>query len=354
MLEPRFVERGSFTIAGAAVAGRLGEFNYAEIWEKRYMPLDALLKPYSIDGGCYGATLGEGDHLIYLAGVAVAETQELPKGVEKREIPAAKYAVFECALSAMSTMMQEVYGQWFYASDQDLDTNAVGFEYYLPYHGEGELRVEIYVPVKPKEPASIKQGDAPGRVFEAIANRRSIRKFKSDPIPEAALRQILQAGMLAPSGKNSQPWKFYVVQGEKRAEMIAQMSAGIAHRECEGQGIGSAKHTLQAMEQAPVTVFIFNPGGTPPWLAHSIDQNFSDVVDIQSIGAAIQNMLLAAVELGLGSLWICDVFCAYEELSAWLGERSEMIAAVCFGVPDEHPVARKRKPFDEVVHFLGG
>ena len=95
MIAPRFEERGSFTVAGAAIAGQLGEFNYAEIWEKQYMPLDALLKPSSIDGGCYGVTLGEGDHFIYIAGVAVIELPELLKVVEKRQIPAAKYAVFD-------------------------------------------------------------------------------------------------------------------------------------------------------------------------------------------------------------------------------------------------------------------
>lgn len=212
--------------------------------------------------------------------------------------------------------------------------------------------MEIYIPIKPKEPAPIEPVGPSLKVFEAIANRRSIRKFKSDPVPEEALRQILQAGILAPSAKNRQPWKFYVVQGEKRVEMIAHMRAGIARKESEGQDTGYAKYTLQVMEQAPVAVFVFNPCGTHPWLAHSIDQNFSDLVNIQSTGAAIQNMLLAAEELGLGSLWVCDIFSAYEELSAWLGECSEMIAAVLLGVPDEHPIARKRKPFDEVVHWV--
>ena len=56
--------------------------------------------------------------------------------------------------------------------------------------------------------------------LEAIAARRSIRKFKSDPIPEDMLQKILTAGIQAPSGKNRQPWRFIVVQGEKRAEMI--------------------------------------------------------------------------------------------------------------------------------------
>jgi nitroreductase len=63
-------------------------------------------------------------------------------------------------------------------------------------------------------------------------------------------------------------------------------------------------------------------------------------------------MLLAARDLGIGSLWICDVFYAYEKLRDWLGEEGEMIAAVCLGYPDEEPDARPRKPLAEVVRML--
>lgn len=98
--------------------------------------------------------------------------------------------------------------------------------------------------------------------------------------------------------------------------------------------------------------YIFNPDGVHPWLLRPIDQMFHEVVDIQSIGAAIQNMLLAAQALGLGSLWICDVFYAYEELINWLDETSQMIAAVSFGYPDEQPAARPRKPINEVTRWI--
>ena len=76
------------------------------------------------------------------------------------------------------------------------------------------------------------------------------------------------------------------------------------------------------------------------------------LVAVQAIGAAIQNMLLAAQELGVGSLWICDVFYAYEELCAWLGETRQMIAAVSFGYPDESPGPRPRKPVGEVTTWV--
>jgi F420 biosynthesis protein FbiB-like protein len=186
---------------------------------------------------------------------------------------------------------------------------------------------------------------------DAIAARRSIRRFNANPIPEEALQAILTAGTQAPSGKNRQPWKFIVVQEDKRAEMVRVMREGIAKLKAESMDLGSAEWTAAVMEEAPVTVFVYNPDGTHPWLDRSDDQVWTDVVNIQSIGAAIQNMLLAAQDLGIGSLWICDVFYAYTELGDWLGEDSQMIAAVSLGYPAESPAARARKSVEKVTQW---
>ncbi len=188
--------------------------------------------------------------------------------------------------------------------------------------------------------------------FDVIAARRSIRKFKSDPVPADILQKILTAGTLAPSGKNRQPWRFIVVQGEKRLEMVRIMRDVIARAKERGEDPGSSEWTTNVMEQAPVTIFILNPHGIHPWQMHSVWQNFDDLVNVQSVGAAIQNMLLVALDLGLGSLWICDVFYAYEELLEWLGESWQMVAAVSLGYPDEAPAARSRKPVSEVARWI--
>jgi len=188
--------------------------------------------------------------------------------------------------------------------------------------------------------------------LHAIAQRRSIRKFKADAIPEETLRQILLAATQAPSGKNKQPWHFVVVREDKRAEMVRIMREAIARFAEQGVDTGSSKWTVKVMAQAPVTVFVFNPyaehgaGETGP------DSAVWDIVDGQSIGAAIQNMLLAAQELGVGSLWICDVFYAYKELCAWLCQTTQMIAAVSLGIPDEAPGPRPRKAVDEVTAWF--
>jgi nitroreductase len=188
--------------------------------------------------------------------------------------------------------------------------------------------------------------------LNAIAARRSIRKFKDTAVEEEKLQAILLAATQAPSGKNRQPWRFVVVKGDKRSDMVRIMREGIANSKTRGDDPGSSEWTAKVMQQAPVTVFIFNPQGLRPWAAHSTGQMFDDVVDIQSIGASIQNMLLAAQDQGIGSLWICDVSYAYEELCAWLGEQGEMIAAVALGYADEAPAARPRKPLSEIVRQM--
>jgi len=109
---------------------------------------------------------------------------------------------------------------------------------------------------------------------------------------------------------------------------------------------------VNIIEQAPVTVFVTNPEGQRPWFAHANDQSIMQVVDTQSVGAAIQNMLLAAQAEGVGTLWICDVFIAYDVLCDWLGERGELIAAISLGYADEAPAARPRKPLSDVTVWV--
>jgi len=188
--------------------------------------------------------------------------------------------------------------------------------------------------------------------LDAIAARRSIRKFRSDPISDGALEAILTAAIQSPSGKNRQPWRFVVVKEDKRGEMVRVMREGMAKARAEGRDLGSSEGTARVMEQAPVTVFVFNAEGMHPGQPHSTEQMFWGVVNVQSIGAAIQNMLLAAQDLGLGSLWICDVFYAYEELCTWLGEECQMVAAVSLGHPDESPDARPRMSMAEVTRQM--
>jgi len=189
--------------------------------------------------------------------------------------------------------------------------------------------------------------------LEAIGARRSIRKFTDAPVSEEEIRALLEAATLAPSGMNRQPWRFVVVQGEKCAEMVEVMRAGIAKLKSQGVNTGSSERTAEIMAGAPVTIFIFDDVEMQEDMIGSFPDLLGHIVDIQSIGAAIQNMLLAATDRGLGTLWICNVFYAYEELCAWLGESRLMVAAVSVGYPDEAPGPRPRKSVDEVTRWVG-
>ncbi len=192
------------------------------------------------------------------------------------------------------------------------------------------------------------------QTLEVIAQRRSIRKFTDAPVPDETIRELLHAATLAPSGKNRQPWRFVVVRGEQRAAMVATMRAGMEKLKALGVDLGSSPWTVQIMERAPVTIFVFNDNTTldnaeKPLTAQDVLFN---AVDVQSIGAAIQNLLLAAHDMGLGTLWICDIFYAYPEFCDWLGETHQMIAAVAVGYPAETPQSRPRKSVDEVTRWL--
>jgi len=188
--------------------------------------------------------------------------------------------------------------------------------------------------------------------FEAISGRRSIRRFKRDAVPKEALERILAAASQAPSAKNRQPWRFTVVQGAKRDEMVRVMRAGLDARETSGEETGSARWTTDCMGEAPVTVFVHNPAGAHPWLPRKENEAWMELADVQSVGAAIENMLLAAQPLGIGSMWIADVWYAHRELNAWLETEEQMVAAVSFGYPNESPASRPRKPLSEIARHV--
>ena len=189
-------------------------------------------------------------------------------------------------------------------------------------------------------------------LMTAIENRRSIRRFKKDPIPRGAIEAILDAARLAPSGKNLQPWQFIVVQGNAHKEMCACLDKALENRKAEGMtSVGSAAHTFNTMKQAPVTVFLFSRRDSFFTGERSLFDEVSKIVDTQSIGAAIEHMLLKATELGLGSLWICDTFYAYGELCAWLQKDALLIAAVTLGMADEAPEARPRRTLERLVEW---
>jgi nitroreductase len=201
--------------------------------------------------------------------------------------------------------------------------------------------------------------------LETIAKRRSIRKFLDKEIDKNILESILAAGIMAPSAKNRQPWKFVVITKSKRLEMLDVIKNGFENEKA-GRGLiknlaeyqpflATAEYSLKVMGMAPVTIFVINTDNSfesdhfP--ITQTFEEKISEMSNIQSIGASIENILLAALDYGIGSLWICDIFFAYREISKWLNTDKEIIAAISLGYPSQDPAPRPRKEMSEVVEW---
>ncbi len=193
---------------------------------------------------------------------------------------------------------------------------------------------------------------------DMIYDRRSIRKYQDKNVSKELIDSIIDAARVAPSAKNRQPWKFILLGGEHKAEFLECMWKGI-EREENGSaylpnsksGIPDAKNTWKIMQQAPVLVVVVNTNGTTPFEAIDADNRVTEICDSLSIGAAIENMLLKATELGLGTLWVANTCFAYEELTTYLNTNNQLIGAVALGYAAESPLQRPRKSMEEIVEY---
>lgn len=190
-----------------------------------------------------------------------------------------------------------------------------------------------------------------------IESRRSIRKFKPESVPREQLEKIINAGISAPSAKNRQPWRFVVVSGNSKKTVLAAMEQGLQREKISPFLTRStillrdAEHTLEIMKQAPSVIFIMNSLGEDLQKPLSVSERVFEICNSLSIGAAVENMSLAAVELGLGTLWICNTFFAFPELTEALHTKGILYAALAVGYPDEDPLPRPRKSIDEVTEW---
>lgn len=195
------------------------------------------------------------------------------------------------------------------------------------------------------------------RVMQAIQSRRSVRRYGAEEVPRETIEVILKAGMQAPSAKNRQPWRFIVAVGRAKAEALDAMEKGLEREKNAPFLPKSAEHlrgawqSLEIMRQAPVIIFVVNALGVEFGRDLTADERVSEICNAQSIGAAMENMSLAAEEQGLGSLWICNTFFAQKELENWLGAEGELYAAMAVGYAEGNFLAGTRKRMQDVVEW---
>ncbi len=208
-------------------------------------------------------------------------------------------------------------------------------------------------------------------LFEAIRDRKSIRRFKQTPVPDEDIKKILDAGRLAPSANNSQPWSFLIIKDEavlrKMADAVRDMvdrMIPFAENEKQAQRLAAYRSSYYVFfENAPamIAVFLENyDAGTDRLLARmgysSEDiRRLRPLPGLQSVSAAVQNMLLAIHALGYGSCWMTGPLVAQEAFEKLLGYGKEkfVVALLPLGVPDENPQARSRKPPEEIIKVVG-
>jgi len=160
-------------------------------------------------------------------------------------------------------------------------------------------------------------------VIKAIRERRSIRKFIDRKIPLSVIRKIIEAGTWAPSGMNNQPWRFVIV----------------AEKQVQAE-IGALTHSGKIVNGATSLIIVF----LDKRAAYDLQK------DTQSIGACIQNLLLAAHSLGLGACWVGEILRNEHKVHSLLAVPSglELQAVIALGHPAEKPRS-SRKSLDKVI-----
>ena len=165
-------------------------------------------------------------------------------------------------------------------------------------------------------------------VFEAVKTRRSIRRYKARPVEKEKLTKILEAARLSPSASNNQPWHFVAIADKETRESLFPA------------------YNRDWFVTAPV-IIVACATPSEAWSRQDGEEYWK--VDV---AIAMQNMVLVAHELGLGTCWIAAF--KEEKVKEVLGipEEMRLIAMTPLGYPAEEkePVS-ERKPMEEIVHY---
>jgi nitroreductase len=175
---------------------------------------------------------------------------------------------------------------------------------------------------------------------DVVKTRRSCRSFETSSVPEELLTAILDAGRWAPSPLNLQPWEFIILTDPEVKAQVRKVAEEAKQEVIDKDGPGwVAKYGMGYLEEAPVlVVVVVDPSRSG--LGSFFDQRYGAM---QAGSACIQNMMLAAADMGLGALW-CTWF-RPEKLQALLDvpENLEIAGVVPIGKPTEPIEAPPRK-----------
>ena len=194
-----------------------------------------------------------------------------------------------------------------------------------------------------------------------LRTRRSIRRFKSDPIPDSIIEDILTTATFAPSAHNRQPWRFSVVTDaaqpikEKLAnEMIKKFQQELENDALPPEEISKrVERSKDRILSAPVVIVLSVDMSDMDTYPDKHRRKAEYIMATQSVANAGMQLLLASHAEGLGSVWVCSPLFAQKTVQDVLNlpKTWEPQAMYFLGYPIETPQARERKPIKEITTF---
>lgn len=180
---------------------------------------------------------------------------------------------------------------------------------------------------------------------DALLGRRSVRKYRPDPIPRPELEAILEAGLYAPSAVNMQHWYFVVVESPERMAQLREIMGRVSD---SFRPVLAQRFPNHPKTAAETETFLSTLGRAPVCiLAFLLKNSYPDRDGaIQSVSAAIENLLLAAWDRGIGSCWISApqrMGFDRDLRERFAPDKGEFVAAVTLGYPETVPKAPQRR-----------
>jgi len=191
-----------------------------------------------------------------------------------------------------------------------------------------------------------------------IKDRRSVKEYSSKEISKEVLFRILEAGRWAPSAHNAQPWRFIVIRDSTLKQRLADDMAVRWDEDMSKNGIPEEhresliKASVERFGNAPVVVIVCLTMEGMDEYPDEQRKKIEYFMAVQSVAAAIENMLLAAQSEGLGSCWFCaPLFCQdVVRKTLRIPKHVDPQALITLGYPANKPNPPPRKPLEDIVH----
>ncbi len=182
--------------------------------------------------------------------------------------------------------------------------------------------------------------------IDAIYQRQSVSKVKTDAVPRELIEQLLGAAVQAPNHHKVRPWRFVVLQNAAREQLGEVLAQALQARKVEATADELAKERQKAL-RAPVLIAVAVDKPAIP--------KVQEIESVAAVAAAIENLLLAAHALGLGAIWRTGPAATDAAVKAFLGFESaqHLLGLVYIGYPAAPAMPVSRPPFDDRTQWLG-